>query len=74
MVLIEDINNEVDDNLEDFYRDKDRFRNLKLLIDFKPMELEAKAATFNPGKPKFKKKQITSVYIKPSSSNNKSLF
>ncbi len=74
MVLIEDINNEVDDNLEDFYRDKDRFRNLKLLIDFKPMELEAKSATFNPGKPKFKKKQTTSIYIKPSSSDNKSLF
>ena len=74
MVLIEDINNKVDDNLDDFYRDKERFRNLKLLIDFKPIEIEAKDRSFNPGKPKFKKKQRTSVYIKPKSSDNTSLF
>ncbi|MDA9262921.1 hypothetical protein OAC86_00375 [bacterium] len=74
MVLIEDINNKVDDNLDDFYKDKERFRNLKLLIDFKPIEIEAKDRLFNPGKPKFKKKQRTSVYIKPKSSDNTSLF
>ena len=74
MVLIEDINNIVEDNLEDFYRDKDRFRNLKLLIDFEPMEIEAKSETFDPGKPKFKKKQKTSVYIKPNNKGDKSLF
>jgi len=36
MVRIEDINDIVEDNLEDFYRDKSRFKNLKLLIDFTP--------------------------------------
>jgi hypothetical protein len=74
MVLIEEINSKVEDNLDDFYKDKERFRNLKLLIDFKPIDLEAESATFNPGKPKFKKKQKTSVFIKPKTGGNKSLF
>jgi len=74
MVLIEDINKTVEDNLEDFYKDKGRFRNLKLLIDFTPIEHKPKSVTFDPGKPKFKKKQKTSVYIKPRSGDNKSLF
>lgn len=74
MVLIEDINNRVDDNLDDFYKDKERFRNLKLLVDFTPIDIEAKDSSFNPGKPKFKKKQRTSIYIKPKSGDNKSLF
>lgn len=74
MVLIEEINSRVEDNLDDFYKDKDRFRNLKLLIDFRPIDIEAKSATFNPGKPKFKKKQRISTYIKPKTGGNKSLF
>jgi|SaaInl74LU_5_DNA_1037368.scaffolds.fasta_scaffold05724_2 hypothetical protein len=74
MVLIEDINDIVEDNLEDFYRDKSRFKNLKLLIDFTPIEHRPETVAFDPGKPKFKKKQKTSVYIKPRSGNDKSLF
>ena len=70
MVLIETI---VEDNLEDFYKDKERFKNYKLLIDFEPIEHKPKSSSFDPGQPKFKKKQKTSVYIKPKP-GDKSLF
>jgi hypothetical protein len=73
MVLVEDITYMVEDNLDDFYKDRDRFKHLKLLIDFAPIQHEAKKGSFNPGKPKFKKKQKTSIYIKPNN-NNSSLF
>jgi hypothetical protein len=63
----------VDDNLEDFYKDKDRFKNLKMLIDFKQIELNAESPDFDPGQPKYKKKQKFSTYIKPKK-DGKSLF
>jgi hypothetical protein len=71
MVRIEELT--VEDNLEDFYKDKDRFKNLKLLIDFKPIELDVDNPTFDPGQPKYKKKQKISTYVKPKK-DGKTLF
>ena len=71
MVRIDElmINNEIDD----FYKDRDRFKGHKLLINFKEINLNFKPAKFNTGKPKMKKKQKASIYIKPNH-NKGSLF
>lgn len=75
MVRIEEINSTVEDNLEDFFRDSERFKKMKLLIDFEMPDLDAKLES--PGmkfeKPKLKKPQRASKFIKPNS-NKKSLF
>lgn len=64
---------EVEDQLDDFYRDGARFKQMKLLIDFNQINIKVETPSFDPGKPKFKKKQTTSTYIKPKG-NDKSLF
>jgi hypothetical protein len=64
---------EVEDQLDDFYRDGARFKNMKLLIDFNQINVKVETPSFDPGKPKFKKKQTISTYIKPKG-NDKSLF
>jgi hypothetical protein len=64
---------EVEDQLDDFYRDGARFKNMKLLIDFNQIKVKVETPSFDPGKPKFKKKQTISTYIKPKG-NDKSLF
>lgn len=71
MVHIEELM--VDKELDDFYRDRDRFKGHKLLIDFKPIDVSFNPQSFEPGRPKMKKKQRTSTYIKPSG-NKGSLF
>ena len=75
MVRIEEINSTVEDNLEDFFRDSERFKKMKLLIDFEMPDLDAKLES--PGmifeKPKLKTPQRASKFIKPNS-NKKSLF
>jgi len=64
---------EVEDQLDDFYRDGARFKQMKLLIDFNQINIKVETPSFDPGKPKFKKKQTISTYIKPKG-NDKSLF
>ena len=56
----------IDDELDDFYRDRDRFKGHKLLIDFEQIELKFTPKDFSAGKPKMKKKQTAAKYIKPS--------
>jgi len=56
----------IDNELDDFYRDRDRFKGYKLLIDFEQIELKFTPHDFNVGKPKMKKKQKAAKYIKPS--------
>jgi len=73
MVRIEDISNMVEDNLDDFQRDSDRFKGMKLLIDFQPLDLTVNSPDIEFPKPKFKKRQIISKFIKPDPSK-KSLF
>lgn len=73
MVRLEDINSMVEDNLDDFQRDSDRFKGLKLLIDFNPLDLRVESPEIKFPKPKFKKKEVASKFIKPNP-NKKSLF
>jgi|TARA_B100000497_G_C7438238_1_gene272942 hypothetical protein len=73
MVCIETINNMVEDNFDEFQKDSDRFKGMKLLIDFKPLDLSVNSPEMEMPKPKFKKRQITSKFIKPNP-NKKSLF
>ena len=71
MVRVEDM----EDTLEDFFKDSDRFKKMRMLIDFE-------MPTFNVGeespdmkfsKPKLKPGQKTSKFIKPDR-NKPSLF
>jgi hypothetical protein len=71
MVCIEDL--QMEQHLDDFYRDGARFKNMKLLIDFNQVNLKVETPSFDPGKPKFKKKQTINIHIKPKG-NDKSLF
>ena len=73
MVCIETINNMVEDNFDEFQKDSDRFKGMKLLIDFKPLDLSVNSPEMEMPKPKFKKRQITSKFIKPNP-NKISLF
>ena len=73
MVRIEDICNMVEDNFEEFQRDSDRFKGMKLLLDFKPLDLSVNSPDIKLPTPKFKKRQTTSKHIKPDP-NKKSLF
>ena len=73
MVCIETISNMVEDNFEEFQRDSDRFKGMKLLLDFKPLDLSVNSPDIKLPTPKFKKRQIISKFIKPNP-NKKSLF
>jgi hypothetical protein len=64
-------NIDMDEELDKFYKDKNRFKNFKKLMDFdfNQEEFEGKGIKINA--PKFKKKLITSKFIK---TNKKGLF
>jgi len=64
MVLIEDITITVEKDLDDFYNDRDRFKGLKMLVDFKVNSYKMDDKEINLGSPKFKKKLKTSVFTK----------
>lgn len=61
------------DELDDFYSERERHNNLKLLLDFDSIltDYSSKEIKFNA--PKMKKKLIASKFI-PKRGNNKSLF
>ncbi len=70
MVRIE----EMEDKLDDFFKDSERFKRLKLLVDFKQVEdLKVQSPKMRFDKPKLKKGQKASKFIK-SNPNKKSLF
>ena len=73
MVRLEKITIEVEHNLDDFYRDRDRFKGMKLLIDFDASHYDHSIPSFNPGKPVHKKKLKASKFIR-SNSNKRGLF
>ena len=56
MVHLEEITNMVDNNLEDFYNDRDRFKGFKLLVDFNEAEIpdEPETPDMEFSKPKFR--------------------
>jgi len=70
MVRIEDMDN----TLEDFFKDSDRHKGRnKLLMDFDTEEFKIQSREFVVEKPKFKKGEKASKFIKPDA-NKKSLF
>lgn len=69
MVCIE----EMEDKLEDFFKDSERFKGNKLLVDFDVEEFNVQSADFVIDKPKLKKGQKAAKFIK-SNPNKKSLF
>ena len=62
---------DMDEELDKFYRDKNRFKNLKKMIDFEFTQEDFEGKGIKISQPKFKKKLITSKFVK---TNNKSLF
>ena len=64
---------EMDDKLEDFFKDSDRFKKMKMLIDFEMPEFKTKDPEMKFSKPKLKKPHRASKYVKPDA-NKKSLF
>ena len=70
MVCITDM---VDDNLEDFLKDSERFKGNKLIIDFEVEEFNVQSNKFVVEKPKLKKGQKAAKFIRPKK-KKKSLF
>ena len=65
----------MDQELDDFYNEKDKHNNYKLLVDFDQSNIEysTKGMKMEDYKPKLKKKLNASKFI-PKSNNKKSLF
>jgi hypothetical protein len=63
----------IDEEFEDFEKEGKRERNLKLLIEFGTTSVVHNQKNIEFGKPKFKSKFKSSVYIKDKKNNN-SLF
>jgi hypothetical protein len=64
MVHLEDITATVEKDLDDFYKDRDRFKGLKLLVGFEANDYNLEAPELEVGKAKFKKKLKTSTFVK----------
>lgn len=73
MVCIEEINKMVEKDLDDFYNDRDRFKGVKLLLDFKSSDYNIQNPEIKMNSPKFKKKLVVSKFIKINKNSN-SLF
>ena len=69
MVRIE----EMEDTLEDFFKDSDRCKRMRMLIDFEMPEFKADNPDMKFSKPKLKKGQKAAKFIKPDR-NKPSLF
>jgi len=63
----------MEEELDKFYQDKARFKNLKKLVDFNLEAEEFEGKKIKMTEPKYKKKLKTSVFIK-NNDRNKSLF
>ena len=63
----------IDSELEEFNEDSRRERNLKTIVDFNSSEYDYQNKDFEIQKPKLKKKEKSSIYIKKSR-DNRSLF
>lgn len=69
MVRIE----EMEDNIEDFFKDSDRFKKMRMLIDFEMPEFKNDNPDMKFSKPKLKKGQKAAKFVR-SNPNKKSLF
>lgn len=68
-----DIDLSMEEELEDFYRDRNRFKRIKHLVDFEFKEKNYKGNSFVMPKPVHKKKLKVSKFIKPNN-QDKALF
>jgi len=73
MVCINEITRMVEDDLDGFYKDRERFKGMKMFIDFDASDYKIKQPETENIKPKFKKKQKASKFIKPRG-DHKNLF
>lgn len=73
MVRIEEITKMVDKDLDDFYRDRDRFKGMKAMLGFTSAEYDHSAPKIDIEKPKFKKKLRVSKFIRKNN-KDKGLF
>jgi hypothetical protein len=73
MVHIDEITKMVEKDLDDFYRDRDRFKGFRLLINFDHPDYQAPENEIQFESPKFKKKQRASQFIK-NNNRKKGLF
>lgn len=64
---------DMEDKLEDFFKDSERFKGNKLIVDFEVEEFNVKSNDFVVEKPKLKKGQKASKFVK-NNPNKKSLF
>jgi len=63
----------IDQEFEDFENERSKRKNMKLLIDFDISSISHNGKDMKMVEPKYKKKHVTSVYIKGNKKNN-SLF
>jgi len=73
MVCINKITRMVEDDLDGFYKDRERFKGMKMFIDFDASNYKVDQPESEKIKPKFKKKQKASKFVKPRG-DRKSLF
>jgi|TARA_B100000927_G_C16252976_1_gene384289 hypothetical protein len=64
---------DMEDKLEDFFKDSERFKGNKLIVDFEVEEFNVKSNDFVVEKPKLKKGQKAAKFVK-NNPNKKSLF
>lgn len=64
---------EMEDKLEDFFKDSDRFKGNKLIVGFDVDEFNVESGKFVVEKPKLKKGQKAAKFVK-NNPNKKSLF
>lgn len=64
---------DMEDKLEDFFKDSERFKGNKLIVDFEVEEFNVKSNNFVVEKPKLKKGQKAAKFVK-NNPNKKSLF
>ena len=64
---------DMEDKLEDFFKDSESFKGNKLIVDFEVEEFNVKSNDFVVEKPKLKKGQKAAKFVK-NNPNKKSLF
>ena len=60
---------DMEDKLEDFFKDSERFKGNKLLVDFEVEEFNVESGNFVVEKPKLKKGQKAAKFVKNNPNN-----
>lgn len=70
MIKIQLLNQMIDDEFDEFEKDRGRHKNLKTFVSFGASEYSYDEKAISMNEPKFKKKLNTSVYIKNNNNKN----